>query len=73
MNSISVDQWGELMRAIGRLEATQNATLSVASSQSERLDSHAKRIGALERGRAWVVGAAAASAALIQFLPLPKL
>lgn len=72
-NQLTVDQYGEIMRALGRLEQGQTSTLGLLANQTARLNDHGKRLGNLEGQRSWLLGAAAAIAALVQFLPLPKL
>lgn len=54
------EQYGEILRQLGSIQATQEAILVTVADQKARLDSHSDRIRSLEHGRSWLVGAAAA-------------
>lgn len=62
----------ELYLWMGRMEAKLDALLSSQDAHGKRLDNHGDRLSRLERGHAWVLGAAAVVATVVQFLPLPK-
>jgi hypothetical protein len=57
------EQYGEILRQLGGIQATQEAILVTVADQKSRLDSHSDRIRSLEQQRSWLVGAAAAVSA----------
>lgn len=73
MTTLTVDQYGEIMRVLGKLEQGQTSTIALLANQSEQLNDHDKRLGTLERKYSWFLGASAAIATLVSYLPLPKL
>ena len=50
---------------LGELKGDVRALLQSQSAQAERANSHATRIGSLERSRSWVNGASAAVSAVV--------
>jgi hypothetical protein len=57
----------EMMRSLGAIESKQDLILLFVQKQHDRINEQEKRIGALERGRAWLIGAAAAAGVAAQY------
>jgi hypothetical protein len=49
----------DIYRALGRLEGKLDGFLIEMGEHQKRLDSHGQRLAALERSKAWLLGAAA--------------
>ena len=54
----------DIMHAIGTLQGTVVGIKDNQSDHSDRMDSHSKRIGSVEKKQAWYAGAAMAGGSL---------
>ena len=57
----------DLHRSLGRIESKLDALSARDDAHKERLDHHSNRLRSLERGRSWLMGAAAGISAVVTF------
>lgn len=58
----------QILIAVGRLEGKVDSLLHNQNRTEKDLDEHDARLSKLERSRAWLVGAGAATGALLSFI-----